>query len=92
MVIVTDWSKLQIMKLIEIWKRLGKQPLKITQNKDALVFIDGKEYVISKIRYDNGEFVGFEAEIAGKNIFHNRKLPPNSAFSEHLRSVYEYLP
>lgn len=66
MVIVTDWSKLQIMKLTEIWKRLGKQPLKITQNKEALVFIDGKEYVISKIRYDNGIFVGFETEITGR--------------------------
>ena len=51
------------MRLIEIWKRLGKQPLKITQNKEALVFIDCKEYVISKIRYENGIFVGFEAEI-----------------------------
>lgn len=66
MVIVTDWSKLQIMKLIKIWKRLGKQPLKITQNKEALVFIDDKEYVISKIRYDNGIFVGFETEITGR--------------------------
>ena len=66
MVIATDWSKLQNMKLVEIWKRLGKQPLKITQNKEALVLIDGKEYVISKIRYDNGVFVGFEAEITGR--------------------------
>lgn len=51
------------MRLIEIWKRLGNQPLKITQNKEALVFINGKEYVISKIRYYNGVFVGFEVEI-----------------------------
>ena len=54
------------MRLIEIWKRLGKQPLKITQNKEAVVFIDGKEYVTSKILYDNGEFVGFEAEITDR--------------------------
>lgn len=66
MVIVTDWSKLQIIKLIEIWRRLVKQPLRITQNKETLVFIDGKAYVISKIRYNNGEFVGFEAEITGR--------------------------
>lgn len=62
----TGLNKCLIMKLIEIWKRLGKQPLKITQNKEALVFIDGKEYVISKIRYENGVFVGFEAEITGR--------------------------
>lgn len=53
----------EYIKLIEILKRLGKQPLKITQNKEALVFINGKEYVISKIRYYNGVFVGFEVEI-----------------------------
>lgn len=51
------------MRLIEIWKRLGKQPLKITQNKEALVFINGKEHVISKIKYDIVVFVGFEVEI-----------------------------
>lgn len=48
------------MKLIEIWKRLGKQPLKVTQHKEAIVFIDGEEYIISKIRYDSGKFIGFE--------------------------------
>ena len=50
------------MKLIEIWKRLGKQPLKITQNKEAIVFINGEEYIISKIRYDSGKFIGFETK------------------------------
>ena len=50
------------MKLIEIWKRLGKQPLRITQNKEAIVFINGEEYIISKIRYDSGKFIGFETK------------------------------
>lgn len=55
------------MKLIEIWKRLGKQPLKITRNKEAVVFVDDKEYIISKIRYDRGKFLGFEAKYLGDN-------------------------
>lgn len=50
------------MKLVEIWKRLGKQPLKVTQHKEAIVFVDDKEYVISRIRYDSGKFIGFETK------------------------------
>jgi len=50
------------MKLIEIWKRLGKQPLRITQHKNAIVFVDDKEYEISGIRYDSGKLIGFETK------------------------------
>lgn len=50
------------MKLLEIWKRLGKQPLKVTQNTEAIVFFNGEEYTISKIRYKSGKFIGFETE------------------------------
>ena len=50
------------MKLIEIWKRLGKQPLKVTQHKNAIVFVNGEEYEISGIRYDSGKFIGFETK------------------------------
>lgn len=50
------------MKLVEIWKRIGKQPLRITQHKEAIVFVNDEEYVISNIRYDSGKFIGFEAE------------------------------
>ena len=49
------------MKLLEIWKRLGRQPLKITRTKDAKVFIDNEEYIITKIRYEDGRWIGFEA-------------------------------
>ncbi len=51
------------MKLLEIWKRIGKQPLRITRQKEAIVFVDGEEYKISKIRYRKGEFIGFETEL-----------------------------
>lgn len=50
------------MKLIEIWKRLGKQPLRVTQHKDAIVSINGDEYEITNIKYDSGRFIGFEAK------------------------------
>lgn len=48
------------MKLIEIWKRIGKQPLRVTQRKEAVVFVNGEEYQISDIRYESGKFIGFE--------------------------------
>ena len=50
------------MKLIEIWKRLGKQPLRVTQHKDAIVLINDDEYEITNIKYDSGKFIGFEAK------------------------------
>lgn len=50
------------MKLIEIWRRLGKQPLRITQHKEAIVFVDDKEYIITGIKYDSGKFIGFETK------------------------------
>lgn len=50
------------MKLLEIWKRIGKQPLRITRRKDAIVFIGDFEYKIKSIRYDRGKFIGFVAE------------------------------
>lgn len=62
------------MKLIEIWKRLGKQPLRVTQHKDAIVFINGKEYEITNIKYDSGKFIGFETK--PKQIWFSEKKKP----------------
>lgn len=55
------WRK--VMKLIEIWKKLGKQPLYITQHKDAEIFVKGLsgKYYITGIRYKNGKPLGFNA-------------------------------
>lgn len=50
------------MKLLEIYKRIGKQPLRLTRTKEAIVFIGNREYRINKIRYENGTFVCFEAD------------------------------
>lgn len=50
------------MKLLEIWEKIGKQPQRIVSRNDAIVFISESEYRIKSIRYDHGQFVGFEAE------------------------------
>lgn len=56
------------MKLVSVWKRIGRQPLKLTRNKDAVVIVNGKEYPITSIKYVNGVFVGFEADIRTEDI------------------------
>lgn len=35
------------MKLLEIWKRLGKQYLVTIEHQDAKEFINNKEYIIT---------------------------------------------
>lgn len=49
------------MKLLEIWKRLGRQPLTTTKYQEGKVFIEDKEYIITKVRYDSEKLIGFEA-------------------------------
>lgn len=49
------------MRLIDIWKRLGKQPLHITQHTEAKVFIEDREYYITGIKYESARLLGFNA-------------------------------
>ena len=65
------------MKLLEIWKRLGKQPLTTTKYQEAKVFIDNEQYVITKVRYESGKWVGFEAvKKCCKTCANNVEYPP----------------
>lgn len=64
------------MKLLEIWERIGKQPLRITRRKDAIVFIGNSEYRIKNIRYDRGQFIGFEAEPKEKVKWISEEIRP----------------
>ncbi|RKI83882.1 hypothetical protein [Thomasclavelia cocleata] len=64
------------MKLLEIWKRIGKQPLRITRRKDAIVFIGDSEYRIKNIRYDRGQFIGFEAKPKEKVEWISKEVKP----------------
>ena len=64
------------MKLLEIWERIGKQPLRITRRKDAIVFIGDSEYRIKNIRYDRGQFRGFETELKEKVEWVSKEIKP----------------
>lgn len=55
------------MKLITIWNRLGKQPLRMIQDIDAMVFVGEEEYRITNIKYKHGMIVGFDAERTRSN-------------------------
>lgn len=64
------------MKLLEIWERIGRQPLQIIRRKDAIVFIRDSEYRIKNIRYDRGQFIGFEAEQIEKVKWTSKEIKP----------------
>lgn len=64
------------MKLLEIWERIGRQSFRITRRKDAIVFVGDSEYKIKSIRYDRGQFIGFEAEPKGKIEWISEKIRP----------------
>lgn len=65
------------MKMIDIWKRIGKQPLHITQHSEAKVFIDDREYYITGIRYENGQPLGFDVvPIDCTTCKNNIEFPP----------------
>ena len=64
------------MKLLEIWKRIGKQPLRIIHRKDAIVFVGDTEYRIKNIRYDHGQFIGFEVEPKEKVEWISKEFKP----------------
>lgn len=41
------------MKLSKIWKKIGVQPLRITQQTDAIVFDGNEKYYISSLDEDD---------------------------------------
>lgn len=56
------------MTVLELWKKIGKQPIKTIRNTEAKILIDGKEYYINSIIYKDGKLIGFEC----KNVFERR--------------------
>lgn len=65
------------MKLIDIWIRLHRQPLGVTQHTDAKVFIENGEYYITSIKYENGRLLGFNAvPINCSTCKNNIEFPP----------------
>lgn len=49
------------MKIETIWNRIGKQNAGLASRTDAVVFLGGKTYPITGIRYEHGKMTGFEA-------------------------------
>ena len=51
------------MKWYQLWKKIGKQPLKITQYNDVKIFINNEEYLLDKIKYESGVPIGLVAMV-----------------------------
>lgn len=39
------------MKWIKLWNKIGKQPIKIIQNVDITVVVDGKEVNVTGLKF-----------------------------------------
>lgn len=51
------------MKLIKIYRKIGKQQNGNMENTDALIFIDNSpKYVVEGIHYENGIMLGFDVK------------------------------
>ena len=56
------------MYLLQIWKRLSKQPIRVLDHTKAIAFLNDKEYEITGMRYENGKLIGFELN---ENTWHD---------------------
>lgn len=50
------------MKLLKLWEKIGKQPLKNTQYTDLIITSGDKKLFVTNIEYVNGKFVSLHAE------------------------------
>jgi len=50
------------MKLIKLWEKIGKQPLKITQHQDTFVQSGRDKFFVTGINYKSGKFIDLQAE------------------------------
>ena len=72
------------MKLLKLWEKIGKQPLKSTKNLEAIVETESGKYIITKINYQSGKLVSLQAEKIGcktcKNYpkYNNGYAPPHT--------------
>lgn len=55
------------MKFLNIYKKIGVQPMKTTAHDEAVVYINNKEYWITSMKYKKGKLIGFEA-VENKNV------------------------
>jgi hypothetical protein len=55
------------MKLIKLWEKIGKQPLRDMQRTDVIVRCGDDDYYVTGINYEGGKFVSLQAERRNEN-------------------------
>jgi hypothetical protein len=50
------------MRLVKLWEKIGKQPLRISQYTDVIIETEKDKFFVDKINYRNGKFVSLNAE------------------------------
>lgn len=65
------------MKLLKIWEKLNRQRLSNIKGTDAIVYVGDDQYLITKVKYDSGRFIGFDAvQISCRTCKNNVEFPP----------------
>ena len=65
------------MKLLKIWEKLNKQRLSNIKDTDAIVYVGDDQYLITKVKYDSGRCIGFDAvQISCGTCKNNVEFPP----------------
>ena len=50
------------MRLVQLWEKIGKQPLKTSQHIDVIVEVGEDKFFVNRINYKSGRFVSLNAE------------------------------
>lgn len=72
------------MKLVKLWEKIGKQPLRTSQHIDVIVQSGEDKFFVTGIKYDSGKFIGLQAEkiccktCKNNSIYNNGYAPPHT--------------
>ena len=82
------------MKLVKLWEKIGKQPLKSSQSMDVIVQYGDDKLFVTGINYESGNFVSLQAEriwcITCKNNTNGYTIPHTCDICTSLDQEEDY--
>lgn len=54
------------MKLIKLWTKIGKQPIKTTQKQDVIAIVNEKRYPVTHVKYESGKMIGLVVDTSNE--------------------------
>lgn len=75
------------MKLIKLWEKIGKQPLKDMQRADVIVRFGDDNLYVTGINYECGKFISLQAEKICCNTCKNNQKYNNGYAPPHTCDI-----